>query len=918
MYTLEDDQETSASLHKRDFADMSAVPEGQGSGGVNERTPDSSSSAHHSIPEQITNSLKKLTSPNQHVTNKRERRVALAALIIACIGVFITALDQTVVVTALPKIIADPGINIPFTQLDHAAWIISAYLLGFIIAMPLMGRVSDIYGRRRIFLLCLSIFGIGSILCGLAPTLGQIIDLSFLSSFGIDVSSPGLILLIAARFIQAIGGGAVVPVAMAIVSDFYGKERLALALGIIGAVTEAGGVMGPLYGALIVQHLGWTYIFYFNAPIVLALMVGAWFLIPKGKRLHEGIDWPGAILLGLMLTCLSLGLAQQGTELGPTAVNSANPQNNPVSLILALVFLLAFIAVELIPRWRVPRLSLSRRFPFLRLRLVQEMRWPVVDLSLFKRLPFSASSLVSLLVGAALIIAMADIPLFVDTVLSRQINEADIPLVSGLALLRLTAMIPVGALLGGWLSSRISCRFTGVLGLLFVATGFYLMSRWSMNVDWTQITISTMTTGLGFGLVIAPISTTAIKAVRATQAGMGAAIVTSLRMVGMMLGLAALTSWALAYFKQLASQFPSLPSTATTDQFAKWSQDYANHLITSAHSVYSAVFFATMILSLIAIIPAFFLWGSKAPLELLATSTTDPLEVTPSEPDPHIEDTIPVAASAEGTFLVTSDALDDVYKDTTPPLPPVSENGGSGGSDNNKYQNRRRLFIAIASIALVLFLVLGGVFAAFMWQSSVSNSASSASNPATGSTQAPTATPISGPRMIELALDQTALSTLFTSQLGLNQGTITDMKVIPVPGDGVVLTLNLHINASGIHRIMPIELDSIIGVNQQQNITLHVLHLKRDGLDAGPTAAAHMEQALNQLLLSSLMPSLHSQLKNAQIISVHTSTSIVCGSGTEMLVLLIKAPPIEGVAAQPTPTALCFKGPIDINKLFPS
>jgi hypothetical protein len=152
----------------------------------------------------------------------------------------------------------------------------------------------------------------------------------------------------------------------------------------------------------------------------------------------------------------------------------------------------------------------------------------------------------------------------------------------------------------------------------------------------------------------------------------------------------------------------------------------------------------------------------------------------------------------------------------------------------------------------------------------------------------------------------------------LNQGTLTDIKVIPAPGDGIVLTLNLHINASGIHRIMPIELDSTIGVNQQQNLTLLVLHLKRDGLDAGPTAAARMEQALNQLLLSSLMPSLRNQLKNAQIISVHTSTSIVCGSGTEMLVLLIKAPPIEGVAAQPTPTALCFKGPIDINKLLPS
>ena len=172
--------------------------------------------------------------------------------------------------------------------------------------------------------------------------------------------------------------------------------------------------------------------------------------------------------------------------------------------------------------------------------------------------------------------------------------------------------------------------------------------------------------------------------------------------------------------------------------------------------------------------------------------------------------------------------------------------------------------------------------------------------------------------MIELALDQTAMSTLFTSQLGLNQGAITDMKVIPIQSDGVVLSLKLHINASGINRVLPIELHSIIGVNQQHNITLHVMHLKRDGLDAGPTAAARMEQALNQFLLSSLMPLLRNQLKNAQIISVHTSTSVVCGKGSEMLVLLIKAPPIAGVAAQPTPTALCLKGPIDINKLFPS
>ena len=923
MYTLEDDQETSARLRKRDFTGTPAAPAEPGTGGGNAQSPASASPTHRFSPEQITSSLKKLTMPSQAIADKREKRVALAALTIACIGVFFTALDQTVVVTALPKIIADPGINIPYTQLDHAAWIISGYLLGFVIAMPLMGRVSDIYGRRRVFLICLGIFGFGSIFCGLAPTLGQNTDLGFLSSFGLDTSSPGLIWLIAARFVQAIGGGAVVPVAIAIVSDFYGQERRALALGLIGAVTEAGGVLGPLYGALIVQHLGWTYIFFLNVPIVLALMAGAWFLIPRGKRLHEGIDWLGAVLLGLMLACLSLGLAQQATGLGPTPTNGPAPQNNPVLLVLAAVLLITFILVERVQRWRVPRLSLSRRFPFLRTRMARRRRWPVVDLSLFKRFSFSASALVSLFVGAALIIAMADIPLFVYTILSRQVSQNDLPLVGGLALLRMTAMIPVGALLGGWLCSRISCRVTGVIGLLFTAVGFYLMSRWPMDVSWNQITISTLTTGLGFGLVIAPISTTAINAVRATQAGMGAAIVTALRMVGMMLGLAALTSWGLAYFKHLVSLFPSLPASASTAQFAKWAQDYANYLIGAAHSLYSAVFFTTMILCLIAIVPAIFLWGRKPSAEVLAmaTATTGPLETAWPDPNlaPHAEDTLAVTAPATGTFLSADDALDDLSLAGPPPVPPGPGDGGNGGNGGRYPRNRRRLFIAIASIALVLLLILGGVFAAFVLQSpGNNNTASTTSNGAPGSGETPTATPVSGPRMIQLALDHGALTSLFTSQLGLNQGTLTDMQVIPEPGDGVVLSLNLHIDASGIHRIMPIELDSTIGVDQQQNITLHVLHLKRDGLDAGPAAAAHMEQALNELLVSSLMPSLRHQLKNVKLVSVHTSASIGCGGGAEMLVLLIQAPPIEGIAAQPTPTAFCFKGPVDFNKLLPS
>lgn len=867
MYTLEDDQETSSRLKKDQFTDGEPQPgtfagaEEAGAEAQVVAIDQQPTGPHHLSLNQITSSMKKLTTPDAGTAGAVNPRVALAALTIACIGVFFTALDQTVVVTALPQIITD--LQIPITQLDHASWIISAYLLGFIVAMPLMGRVSDIYGRRRIFLFCLTIFGVGSIFCGLAPLLGKTIDLSFLSLFDviglhIDTSSPGLVFLITARLFQAIGGGAIVPIAMAIAGDFYGQKRRELALGIIGAMTEAGGALGPLYGAIIVQRLGWQWIFYLNVPLVIGLMVGAWFLIPRGRKLKERIDWIGAVLLGIALTCLSLGLAQQGTSLGPASASGQAPQNNPIALALAVAFLIAFVVVE----WKV--------------------RWPVVDLSLFKRFAFSASALASLFVGAALIIAMADIPIFVDTVLQGKVLD------SGLALLRLTAMIPIGALLGGWLSGRISCRVTGVLGLLFMATGFYLMSRWPIHLGWQQMTISTMTAGFGFGLVIAPISTTAINAVRARQVGMSSAVVTALRMVGMMLGLAALTSWALAYFKDLARQYPTLPATATAAQFTQWSKGYAQHLIQSAHTVYCSVFFMSMVLCLLAIIPAIFLWGRKPPV---------------SETEPEPEPTPEMLAAAGSVTLIDDPAAQDTQ------LPAALTRG----------RNRKKRRIVLASVGLVLLLVVGGITAAFMLapdDDSDQQTGSATTLLNSGNTTG-TAQPASGPRMIQLALDKAALTSVFVSQLNLQQGTLSDLNVTPLPNDVLALSLNLHIDTNGLHRVMPVELDGKISVDNQQNIQLQVYHVRRDGNDAGPAAAANMQAAMNQLLASAVMPALRGHLQGVQLMSVHTSSTLSCGKGAEMLVLLVKAPPIQGVAAQPTPMSFCFSGPVDLNKLLP-
>lgn len=870
MYRLEDDHETSSRLHQPELAPTSLPPMAANAAAEGSEQDASNASSTKSFSTQQTpDALSQLARPS--ATRKGDQKVALAALTIACIGVFFTALDQTVVVTALPQIITD--LQIPITQLDHAAWIISAYLLGFIIVMPLMGRVSDIYGRRRIFLLCLTIFGLGSIFCGIAPLLGQLVDLSFLSALNIDTSSPGLIWLIVARLVQAIGGGAIVPVAMAIAGDFYGQERRGLALGIVGAITEAGGVLGPLYGAVVVQHLGWQFIFYLNVPVVIALMIGAWLLIPKGTRLHERIDWLGALLLGIALTCLSLGLAQQGTSLGPPSTTGNAPQNNPLALVLAVVLLLVFVFIE------------------------RKVRWPVVDVRLFKRWPFSASSLVSLLVGAALIIAMADIPIFVETVLRLSVLD------SSLALLRLTVMIPLGALLGGWLCSRITCRFTGIVGLLFTAAGFFLMSRWPTQVDWNQITLSTLITGFGFGLVIAPIGTTAINAVKATQAGMSSAIVTALRMVGMTLGLAALTSWALAYFKQLAAAYPSLPATATSAQFAQWSKGYAAHLIQSAHTVYTSVFFTSMLLCLIAIVPAIFLWGTQAPVE----------EV---ESEPALAGVPSINAAVT---LAGNDVLDIADIATRPNASALATESMPQRLGGNKWWHnpkRRRIVIAIASICLVVLLALGGIFAAYMLEPDDPSSSTDTNSPATSHPPGNTSV-ISGPRMIQLALDKAALTSIFVSQLNLQQGTLSDLNVTPTPNDGLILGLNLNIDSNGIHRVMPVELDGTVGIDKQQNLQLQIQHVKRDGLDAGPAAATSMQSAINQMLSSSVMPALRGQLKGVKLVSVHTSTSLACSKGAEMLVLLVQAPAISGIAAQPTPVPFCFSGPIDLNKLLP-
>lgn len=176
---------------------------------------------------------------------KKARTGSSAPLVltIVCLGVFSTALDQTVVVTALPSVMLD--IKVPLTKIDQASWIITGYLLGYTVAMPLVGRISDVYGRARIFQVSLVLFAVGSLLVALASNLPEII---------------------AARVIQAVGGGATVPIGMAIAISVMPPGRRGLAVGLVGAAAEAGSMMGPLYGGTIIDLLSWRWIFWLDMP----------------------------------------------------------------------------------------------------------------------------------------------------------------------------------------------------------------------------------------------------------------------------------------------------------------------------------------------------------------------------------------------------------------------------------------------------------------------------------------------------------------------------------------------------------------------------------------------------------------------------------------------------------------------------
>ena len=454
-------------------------------------------------------------------------------LVILCLGVFSTALDQTVVVAALPSVMVD--LEIPLTDLDKASWIVTGYLVSYTVAMPLAGRLSDVYGRVRMFQAALILFSIGSGLVAVAP------DFSW---------------VVSSRIIQAIGGGATVPIALAMAVAAVTPHRRGIALGLVAASAEAGSVLGPLYGGAIIEWIGWRWIFWLDIPqslILIALLA----ILPNRANPEAKMDYVGALALGGALTVLTMALSQRSIFSGESIVP----------------YLMAALGVALI----VVLIIVERR-------AVQ----PILASFLYGSRAFLASNIAQFLVGVALIIALVAVPLMAGTVMEKGAWE------SALHLLRLMAAIPVGAVIGGYILRWTGVRPVCITGLAFMGTGLLFMSGWETEVAELRLTVPLAMAGLGFGLVIPPISVSALSAAPSHYWGAAASLVTASRMVGMALGLAALSAWGIERFYSL---------TAHVTIGATYEETEAP-LIEAGVTVFQNLFTIAGFLGLFAILPA--------------------------------------------------------------------------------------------------------------------------------------------------------------------------------------------------------------------------------------------------------------------------------------------------------------------------
>ena len=434
------------------------------------------------------------------------RAVMLAAL---CLGVLLVGIELFITAVALPRIIVDLS---GWTDLRRASWIITAYLVAYIAATPLAGRAADRFGLPALMMASLALFGLGSLLSGAAQSLEQ---------------------LVVARALQGAGAGAIVPLATAGASHLYTGHARSRALGFVGAATFLGMAVGPVLGALVLEHLrlrdalasvgiwggtivdlltpSWRWVFYITAPLSALALVYVWAASPGWdvKPSRSSMDAISATLFTVALTSGLLAITLVGEQAGGGGLSVA-----PVAAVIAL------LAGALAARrmLRTPE--------------------PFLDLRLFADRVFSGAVLVSLLTGYALATAIIGVATFVDRVRFSGPEE------QGVLLGPLALAMAAGAFVSGFAARRVDATLLTMAGLATSIVGLLLLSTVRIDTELAVPMLAVSLFGLGFGLTVTPRTTAAVEAAGRAAFGMASGMVTVARMVGMGLGMAILTAFA--------------------------------------------------------------------------------------------------------------------------------------------------------------------------------------------------------------------------------------------------------------------------------------------------------------------------------------------------------------------------------------
>jgi EmrB/QacA subfamily drug resistance transporter len=398
-------------------------------------------------------------------------------LVAVSFGLFMIMLDNTIVNVALPTL--ERSLHLKVSELE---WVVAGYALTFGALMLTGGKLADLLGRRLMFVAGLVIFSLSSLGCGLAG---------------------GASVLIAMRVVQGIGAALMNPSTLSIITVTFPPKQRGTAIGIWAGVSALALAIGPLAGGLITEHIGWNWIFFINVPIGALAIAAAYAFIDESRDTsHEQRpDVPGLASSALGLFALSYALIEANTY-GWTSGRIL------AAFAIAAVSMVAFVLLEM------------------------HQRLPMLDLSLFRNVGFAGANTVMLLVGLAMFGVFFYVSLYVQQVLGYS------PVQAGAAFLPWTVLIVLLAPLAGRFSDRFGPRPFVTSGLIVVAGSLFLFSRLGVHESFWSLLPAMILGGIGMSAAMAPTTAAAMASVRPDKAGVGSAVLNSMRQVGGSLGIA--------------------------------------------------------------------------------------------------------------------------------------------------------------------------------------------------------------------------------------------------------------------------------------------------------------------------------------------------------------------------------------------